>query len=80
MASEAGVLERLDNRVARYRFGLRLGEQGRVASVGDGIAWVYGLPSAAAEEILRLEDGSRDWCSISKRSAWGLSSWTRPRR
>ncbi|MGZ9218488.1 MAG: F0F1 ATP synthase subunit alpha, partial [Candidatus Binatia bacterium] len=59
MASEAGVLERLDNRVARYRFGLRLGEQGRVASVGDGIAWVYGLPSAAAEEILRFEDGSR---------------------
>ena len=39
--------------------GLRLGEQGRVASVGDGIAWVYGLPSAAAEEILRFEDGSR---------------------
>jgi F-type H+/Na+-transporting ATPase subunit alpha len=59
MSSEAGVLERLDNRVARYRFGLRLGEQGRVASVGDGIAWVYGLPSAAAEEILRFEDGSR---------------------
>jgi len=59
MASEAGILERLDTRVARYRFGLRLGEQGRVASVGDGIAWVYGLPSAAAEEILRFEDGSR---------------------
>ena len=27
--------------------------------MGDGIAWVYGLPSAAAEEILHFEDGSR---------------------
>ena len=38
---------------------LRLGEKGRVASVGDGIAWVYGLPSAAVDEILHFEDGSR---------------------
>jgi F-type H+-transporting ATPase subunit alpha len=45
--------------VEDYRFTLRLGEKGRVASVGDGIAWVYGLPSAAAEEILHFEDGSR---------------------
>jgi F-type H+-transporting ATPase subunit alpha len=70
MASEAGVLERLDNRVARYRFGLRLGEQGRVASVGDGIAWVMAcLPRA--EEILRFEDGSRGLVFDLKRSAWG---------
>ena len=59
MAAEAGLLERLAQRVDDYRFTLRLGEKGRVASVGDGIAWVYGLPSAAAEEILRFEDGSR---------------------
>ena len=54
MAAEAGLLERLSQRVDGYRFSLRLGEKGRVASVGDGIAWVYGLPSAAAEEILRF--------------------------
>ncbi|BCB27320.1 ATP synthase subunit alpha 1 [Sulfurimicrobium lacus] len=59
MAAEAGLLDRLARRVDGYRFTLRLGEKGRVASVGDGIAWVYGLPSAAAEEILRFEDGSR---------------------
>jgi F-type H+-transporting ATPase subunit alpha len=59
MGAEAGPLEVLARRVADYRFALRLGEKGRVASVGDGIAWVYGLPSAAAEEILRFEDGSR---------------------
>ena len=59
MATEAGLLDRLARRVDDYRFTLRLGEQGRVTSVGDGIAWVHGLPSAAAEEILHFEDGSR---------------------
>ncbi len=59
MAAEAGLLERLAQRVDDYRLTLRLGEKGWVASVGDGIAWVHGLPSAAAEEILRFEDGSR---------------------
>ena len=42
-----------------YRLGLRIVEQGRVRSVGDGIVWIEGLPSAAMEEILWLEDGSR---------------------
>jgi F-type H+-transporting ATPase subunit alpha len=59
MATEAGLLDRLTRRVDDYRFTLRLGEKGRVTSVGDGIAWVHGLPSAAAEEILHFEDGSR---------------------
>ncbi len=59
MVAEAGPLDRLAQRVEDYHFSLRLGEKGRVASVGDGITWVYGLPSAAAEEILRFGDGSR---------------------
>lgn len=42
-----------------YRFKLRILEQGRVRSVGDGIVWIEGLPSAGIEEILSLEDGSR---------------------
>ena len=46
-------------RLRRYRFGLRVSEQGRVLSVGDGIIWIEGLPSAAIEEVLQLEDGSR---------------------
>ncbi|MBI2753780.1 MAG: F0F1 ATP synthase subunit alpha [Betaproteobacteria bacterium] len=45
--------------LSRYRFGLRVTEQGRVVSIGDGIAWISGLPSAAMDEILQLEDGSR---------------------
>ncbi len=44
--------------LADYRFGLRVTEQGSVASIGDGIAWVRGVPSAAMEEILEFEDGS----------------------
>ncbi|MEJ1959702.1 MAG: F0F1 ATP synthase subunit alpha [Nitrosomonadales bacterium] len=59
MTAEGGLLDQLARRVDDYRFTLRLGEQGRITSVGDGIAWVQGLPSAAAEEILHFEDGSR---------------------
>lgn len=43
----------------QYRFGVRVTEQGTVLSIGDGIARVHGLPSAAMEEILQFEDGSR---------------------
>ncbi len=43
----------------RYRPSLRISEAGRVLSVGDGIVWIEGLPSAAIEEVLVLEDGSR---------------------
>ncbi|HLZ35884.1 MAG TPA: F0F1 ATP synthase subunit alpha [Nitrospira sp.] len=42
-----------------YHLELRILEQGRVGSVGDGIIWIEGLPSAAIEEVLSLEDGSR---------------------
>ncbi len=44
--------------LSRYRYGLRLSEQGRVVSVGDGIVWISGLPSARMDEIVQLEDGS----------------------
>jgi F-type H+-transporting ATPase subunit alpha len=42
-----------------YRFGLRVAEQGTVLSVGDGIAWLSGLPSAAMDDLLDFSDGSR---------------------
>ncbi|MEJ2515545.1 MAG: F0F1 ATP synthase subunit alpha [Gammaproteobacteria bacterium] len=42
-----------------YRFGLRMTERGEVVSVGDGIARVRGLPSAAMSELLRFAGGSR---------------------
>ena len=42
-----------------YRFRLRVTEQGSLVSIGDGIAWIRGLPSAAMDEILNLEGGRR---------------------
>jgi len=42
-----------------YRFGLRVTEQGTIISIGDGIARIKGLPSAAMDEIVHFEDGSQ---------------------
>jgi F-type H+-transporting ATPase subunit alpha len=53
------LIQRLAEGVENYRFGLRVSEYGRVLSVGDGIAWIGGLPSAAMDELLLFEDGSR---------------------
>ncbi len=38
---------------------LRVDELGTVVSVGDGVAWVTGLPSAAIDDILVFADGSQ---------------------
>jgi F-type H+-transporting ATPase subunit alpha len=43
----------------RYRFGLRISERGRIVSIGDGIVWVDGLPSAAMDELVDFEGASR---------------------
>jgi F-type H+-transporting ATPase subunit alpha len=42
-----------------YRPSIRIKEQGKVVSIGDGIAWISGLPRAAIDDILVFEDGSR---------------------
>jgi F-type H+-transporting ATPase subunit alpha len=52
----------LDSRAAwidAYRPAMRIRERGRIVSVGDGIAWISGLPSAAIDELLVCDDGSR---------------------
>lgn len=52
-------LDAVRHGVENYEFKLRLSEQGYVISVGDGIVWIKGLPTAAIDEILALEEGSR---------------------
>jgi len=47
--------EWLDN----YRYGMRMTEQGSVVSVGDGITWIAGLPSALMDGLVVFADGSR---------------------
>jgi len=54
-----GLLARQAQWLERYRPGLRVQEQGSVVSVGDGVAWISGLPSAAMDDILVFADGSR---------------------
>lgn len=49
----------LDDWITHYRLQPRLTEWGRVVAVGDGIAWIEGLPSASMDEILDFADGSR---------------------
>jgi len=53
------ILERQAKWLERYQLGLRISEQGSVVSVGDGIAWIAGLPSAAMDDILDFADGSQ---------------------
>lgn len=45
--------------LSRYHFGLRQSEQGEVIGIGDGIAWIKGLPSAMMDEVLEFADGSQ---------------------
>ena len=53
------LLERQADWLEHYRPALRVSERGSVVSVGDGITWISGLPSAAMDDILSFEDGSR---------------------
>lgn len=42
-----------------YRFTPRVSERGHVLSVGDGIAWISGLPSAALSQLVAFDDGGK---------------------
>lgn len=53
------LLDRQSEWLKSYRLDTRLLEQGSVASVGDGITWIKGLPSAAMDDVLEFEDGSK---------------------
>ena len=48
------LFDRQADWLARYQYGLRLSEQGNVVSIGDGIAWISGLPSARMEDVVHL--------------------------
>src|SRR3990172_3672437 len=52
-------LERQATWLDSYQPGLRISERGNVVSVGDGIAWIAGLPGAAMDDVLVFADGSQ---------------------
>ena len=49
----------VDDWLSSYQLDVKLSEVGNVISVGDGIAWISGLPTATLDEIMIFEDGSR---------------------
>lgn len=53
------LLEKRRRFLGNYDLSIRITEIGRVHSVGDGIIWIEGLPTAAIDELLILEDSSR---------------------
>lgn len=57
--TQTEILEQQFQWLENYQFALRISEQGSVVSIGDGIAWISGLPSATMDEILNFEDGSK---------------------
>ena len=52
------VIDPTIGNAADYRPRLRVIERGRVSSVGDGVVWIAGLPSARMDGIIKLSDGS----------------------
>lgn len=42
-----------------HKLRLHITERGEIVSVGDGIVWIKGLPNAAINEILNIQDGSK---------------------
>ncbi len=57
--SSPGLLDQQAEWLDSYRYGMRLTEQGSVVSVGDGITWIEGLPSARMDGLVVFADGSR---------------------
>ena len=57
--ADSRQLQKQHDWLNHYQPELRITEQGVVVSVGDGITWIKGLPSAAIEDILIFADGSR---------------------
>lgn len=53
------LLERQKKWLDTYHYGMRLSEQGQLVSVGDGIAWIAGLPSAQMNGMVIFENGSQ---------------------
>ena len=51
-------LQKLENWLGSYAPTAYAVERGRVISIGDGVAWIEGLPSARVDELLDFTDGS----------------------
>ncbi|WP_392536689.1 F0F1 ATP synthase subunit alpha [Legionella sp. 227] len=57
LSNRPSLIDKARQRIENYQFQIRVSEQGQVVSVGDGIIWIKGLPTAAIDEILISVDG-----------------------
>ncbi len=55
----SGPLQRQARWLDSYQYRPSFSEQGRVVSVGDGITWISGLPSAQMDGLVVFANGSR---------------------
>jgi F-type H+-transporting ATPase subunit alpha len=53
------LLKQREKWLDAYQPRLHFSEKGSVVSVGDGIAWITGLPSAGMNQVLEFDEGSR---------------------
>ncbi|QRW16967.1 ATP synthase alpha/beta family [Rhizoctonia solani] len=61
-AAASEVSSILESRIAGSSFGGDVQETGRVLTIGDGIARVYGLRNVQAEEMVEFSSGVRGMC------------------
>ncbi|CEL61982.1 F-type H+-transporting ATPase subunit alpha [Rhizoctonia solani AG-1 IB] len=61
-AAASEVSSILESRIAGSSFGGDVQETGRVLTIGDGIARVYGLKNVQAEEMVEFSSGVRGMC------------------
>jgi F-type H+-transporting ATPase subunit alpha len=56
---DKSLLDRQEAWLKSYRYGMHFTEQGQLVSLGDGIVWISGLPSAQMNGLVVFADGSR---------------------
>ena len=59
MASGSEVSKILEERILGQDSNINLEETGKVLSIGDGIARVYGLKNIQAEEMVEFDSGMK---------------------
>ncbi len=74
LTGSAEVSSILEDRILGHSTQANLEETGRVLSIGDGIARVYGLKNIQAEEMVEFSSGLKV-CSFTFRASTWLVNW-----
>lgn len=70
VTGSAEVSSILEERILGKDMGAELEETGRVLSIGDGIARVYGLKNIQAEEMVEFSSGLKVSFALASKSRW----------